>query len=773
MRELRLAVAMNGGVSLAVWIGGVAHELARFAAAKDGWAGIVGDRPVSIDVLAGTSAGGINAAFLALAQRYGLDLGPLRELWLDQAGLEPAPGAPDGEAHLLRSPRAGTTSLLDGELFHDRLRAAFAQLLAEAAHEPPPPAGRKRIDLRLTTTAYRGVLTPLDDDLDGSLPERDHRASFHFVDGASASAVRPERDLTFADAGERTRLADQLARAARSTASFPFAFDPSCATANEAAPLRPTEARDDLLLDGGVLVNLPVDEAIDAIFSMPADHPVDRWLVAVVPDPSVLPPDAAGTTPAQPTVTDIVLASGIGIPRNQTVGSFVADLRTQNAVAIARAASRRALFERQLPAVTAAAATVWPSYRASRRVAVARRLATELRGPSFEQILTVIDEPGPDVAPPLLPPTWDDPHGAWEPAVIRRHVALLLQVHAAAGADPDLRRAIHDLRAYADAAGPQSPTAAPDGTGDWRTIVLDDLRAWPEARGAPTDAVERTRATLAGLVTSAARLLVRIAEGWTDRPPLLDAVVAPGSGEERTLVARRLLAAIEVLRGAFADVDTETDAEQVVDLGLLTPLRRVALDPRQRMTAREKVAGDELGHFGAFLKRSWRANDWMWGRLDASSFLAAVLAEQGHPVPAGAVEAVQAAIVREEAPHVVAAVLADRRSGAASPFGEALVGTADLGPAPSWEEVRDSLGLGTGQPEREFLGRCRIGEEDVGQELWTPLIARVGTRATATTLTVARAAGLPLRSVLDKVLLPLRWIAVGAHRLAQIVYRRR
>jgi hypothetical protein len=32
-----------------------------------------------------------------------------------------------------------------------------------------------------------------------------------------------------------------------------------------------------------------------------------------------------------------------------------------------------------------------------------------------------------------------------------------------------------------------------------------------------------------------------------------------------------------------------------------------------------KVSGRQLGHFGAFLKRSWRSNDIMWGRVDAAT----------------------------------------------------------------------------------------------------------------------------------------------------------
>ncbi len=33
----------------------------------------------------------------------------------------------------------------------------------------------------------------------------------------------------------------------------------------------------------------------------------------------------------------------------------------------------------------------------------------------------------------------------------------------------------------------------------------------------------------------------------------------------------------------------------------------------------------QFHHFGAFYKRSWRANDWVWGRLDGAGWLVHVL----------------------------------------------------------------------------------------------------------------------------------------------------
>ena len=94
--ETRFALAMNGGVSLAVWIGGVAYEFRRMAQQEGGWAKRFEVAP-RIDVLVGTSAGGMNAAFLAAATLYGTDLGALRTLWLDRGGLESPP--PPGRGH--------------------------------------------------------------------------------------------------------------------------------------------------------------------------------------------------------------------------------------------------------------------------------------------------------------------------------------------------------------------------------------------------------------------------------------------------------------------------------------------------------------------------------------------------------------------------------------------------------------------------------------------------------------------------------------------------
>ena len=69
----------------------------------------------------------------------------------------------------------------------------------------------------------------------------------------------------------------------------------------------------------------------------------------------------------------------------------------------------------------------------------------------------------------------------------------------------------------------------------------------------------------------------------------------------------------------------EPIVEQRVDLVQISADAGNGLDDRGR--AEEKLAGLQVAHFGAFYKRSWRANDWMWGRHDAAQRLAQILLE--------------------------------------------------------------------------------------------------------------------------------------------------
>ena len=63
--------------------------------------------------------------------------------------------------------------------------------------------------------------------------------------------------------------------------------------------------------------------------------------------------------------------------------------------------------------------------------------------------------------------------------------------------------------------------------------------------------------------------------------------------------------------------------DQPVEFIQVSANTRTLLSPQQdRVT---KLRGVELHHFAAFYKSSWRAYDWMWGRLDGSGWLVHIL----------------------------------------------------------------------------------------------------------------------------------------------------
>ena len=109
-KELRLALVCYGGISLAVYMHGITKEIWHLARAsrsfhadepaREGSEAVYRDLlqliadehgtklRVLVDILAGASAGGINAIFLADAISHGHSLDPLTELWLDAADVD-------------------------------------------------------------------------------------------------------------------------------------------------------------------------------------------------------------------------------------------------------------------------------------------------------------------------------------------------------------------------------------------------------------------------------------------------------------------------------------------------------------------------------------------------------------------------------------------------------------------------------------------------------------------------------------------------------------
>src|SRR5260221_170234 len=103
--ELRIGLVLYGGVSLAVYIYGVVVEVQRLLRAsaefeatkgrvdKPGSAGYAkalrdgGLSRASVDIIAGTSAGGINGILLAKALASGGDVESVRKIWIEEGDI--------------------------------------------------------------------------------------------------------------------------------------------------------------------------------------------------------------------------------------------------------------------------------------------------------------------------------------------------------------------------------------------------------------------------------------------------------------------------------------------------------------------------------------------------------------------------------------------------------------------------------------------------------------------------------------------------------------
>ena len=100
---------------------------------------------------------------------------------------------------------------------------------------------------------------------------------------------------------------------------------------------------------------------------------------------------------------------------------------------------------------------------------------------------------------------------------------------------------------------------------------------------------------------------------------ILSPLVNPDEPAEPRLRLLTRLLALDAATWLLADAESPGTSQEI-------RLAQLSLDldhhfAKASLTPDDKVAGSELHRFGGFLKRSWRLNDWIWGRLDAAQML--------------------------------------------------------------------------------------------------------------------------------------------------------
>ena len=349
-KELRIALVCYGGISLAVYMHGITKEVWRLACASRAFHAGNGDEAargsvyytllqriadqarvdlrVLVDILAGASAGGINAVFLSHAIANGRPLDPLTDLWLDSADvdklLDPEVSTVSRIAKTAAVPfawmiggRAGGVDQTVEKGHRNEVKTKLANFVRARWFAPPfggpgftnllldafdamdaTPAGPpllpdyQPLDLFVTVTDFRGYPEMLRLNSPPEVMEREHRLTLSFQDpGGATRGFADPIELTFA---------------ARATASFPGAFPPFSVRELDAAIAKRGRtwpgrnaflaralprhagigaAEDAILIDGSVLANAPFRPCIDALVKRPARREVDRRFVYIDPKP--------------------------------------------------------------------------------------------------------------------------------------------------------------------------------------------------------------------------------------------------------------------------------------------------------------------------------------------------------------------------------------------------------------------------------------------------------------------------------------------------------
>lgn len=299
-REVRIGLVLYGGVSLAVYENGVAQELHR-AIRGDGVYGLVKeliDSEIMVDIISGTSAGGVNGIMLAHALACKRSFTESADLWRKQ-----------GDIFALLRPESDpeTSSVLNSQYYQDKLCNCYA---TEMAPDPTAPQIGE-LDLFITGTDANGAISTAFDDEGHAIDIKNHRALFML------SVRSGSRKNDVKEAG-----AENLATLSRLTSCFPVAFQPVRIAAEDTLFLKWGKLRDPaVFLDGGILNNKPFTSTIDAISRRVAEREVERLLIYVEPDPEVFDKSKPGSIPTSPSVAKAGYSALSSIPAYQSIAT--------------------------------------------------------------------------------------------------------------------------------------------------------------------------------------------------------------------------------------------------------------------------------------------------------------------------------------------------------------------------------------------------------------------------------------------------------------------
>lgn len=306
VREVRAAVSMVGGSALCIYENGVTQELYSMVQGQGVYALVkrLTQSHACVDILSGTSAGGINSVFLAAALAMKKDVWSTREVWTSLGDID----------LLLQSPEdRGAASLLRGNGFALPQLERAIRLIANSAsaRKAPLPSGQlgqgaasesADLDLFVTGTYLTGQPRVFFDARNQPIFSEDFKGVFHLKH-------RPERgeshfDPSFrepahtvegrrVEPGKRSdadAVYRRLARIARATSSLPAIFEPTEVEASlmngviELPNCGKGQSGKVFMGDGGYLNNRPLNLVLEEVFRRSETRAVVRKVFLVDPE---------------------------------------------------------------------------------------------------------------------------------------------------------------------------------------------------------------------------------------------------------------------------------------------------------------------------------------------------------------------------------------------------------------------------------------------------------------------------------------------------------
>ncbi|MXP09467.1 patatin-like protein [Pseudoblastomonas halimionae] len=706
-KELRIALVCYGGISLAVYMHGVTKEVWHVARASCDFHRDPGEKAQELsatarvyrrfletiedrsgirlrvlnDIIAGSSAGGINGLFLAEALHNGGSLEPLTEMWLAEADtdrlLDPDAQLWTRYAKSLASPLILALLNRPGNAINEsvapetrnEVRNKLSRLIRSRWFEPPFSGIHfsRLIDNALVAMKDKACgprLLPPNHPLDAIVTATDFKGHLETLRLHSPSQVaESEHRLTMgfrAFGGEQLAARPELVLAARATASFPGAFpafqlaelDKLVAEREIDWPRRdrylrkllPAHARAGnldrvALIDGSVLNNAPFEQVISLLSERPAQREVDRRIVYIDPRP-----DRVGRALREddrpPGFFPVIFGSLSTIPREQPVRDSLDQLaahsreveRLRDTVEALRpdvTATVEKLFGRTLflDSPTVARLTAW---RGKAQTAAAKQAGYAFHGygeAKFNGIVTTLAATIREGAPELGLETGE--------IDARLHRYLRdergLQISGAKGAASaeaieffrthDLPFRIRRLRLLArrltrDWEGEES---IPENEREIaRSAVYDALSMYLDRE--PASSLGEGFAEIAeAFEADPGVVLEAIGErrGLKETDLAVDQLLANTMSQLSSALKRRML--LSYLGFPFFDTVT-LPLLRGEGLTEFDPVKVDRISPDDALSIRdggtsETLRGTEFYNFGAFFSRTYRENDYLWGRL--------------------------------------------------------------------------------------------------------------------------------------------------------------